>query len=477
MNKIKSKLIFLFFILIFSNVGDVFADEIIIVSEDKEYSSNYRGNPIDWRDRWGKSYVSDHITDQGAFGVCWAFTAVADFESEMEFTNQFFDLNEDYSEQQLISCCEDCLVEPYDPDCLYSSGSPILGNFWLKDNMDFLNLEFSFPFDMLWYQGTCTIPECNSKLKSLKKVKSENRNVLWDCTNINLNFHLGDELEIIEYCLYSSGPLIGYFDSYEFPDHSMLIIGTTPGGDLILKNSWGDGFIEHNEFPGLIQEGSFIPENDYDVTCSNFDGDDFCFWGIKGLRFEGSKPASCNDLSSYCGSSKLDCNDLDGSSDGWGCQFSCGNGYCDPWEDCHFCFEDCWMQGGKERSFCCGDNICSEEYGETCDLCSQDCCPGLENGICDFAERCEESNGDCIGGEGGCGFNRLCVEYNPNNGAEQETCAQICDSESNAAWYRIECPRNNNNFQYLDITGYNDFGPYPGDIPHEEEWRCCEIIS
>ena len=85
--------------------------------------------------------------------------------------------------------------------------------------------------------------------------------------------------------------------------------------------------------------------------------------------------------------------------------------------------------------------------------------PWLENGICDFAERCEESNGDCIGGEGGCGFNRLCVEYNPNNGAEQETCAQICDSESNAAWYRIECPRNNNNFQYLDHISifYNIF--------------------
>ena len=240
-----------------------------------------------------------------------------------------------------------------------------------------------------------------------------------------------------------------------------------------MKNSWGDGFIEHNEFPRLIQEGSFISENDYDVTCSNFDGDDFCFWGIKGLRFEGSKPSSCNDLSSPCGSSKLDCNDLDGSSDGWGCQFSCGNGYCDPWENCHFCFEDCWMQGGKERSFCCGDGTCSEEYGETCDLCSQDCCPGLENGICDFAERCGESNGDCIGEQGGCSLNQLCTNFNPNNGELTESCSLRCDSKLNAVWSFIECPQEG----YEDITGDNNLGPYLGYGSHEEEWRCCEIIS
>jgi len=321
--------------------------------------------------------------------------------------------------------------------------------------------------------GVCTLPECNFRFTLTEKTKIlKNRNVRWNCDEVNLMYNPGNELEIIEYCLHSTGTLIGYFDLVG-EDHSMLIIGTTSNGDLLVKNSWNDGVITINLYPRKIQSGLYVDESDLDDRCINNDGDAYCFWGIKGLRYPGSKPSSCNGLS--CSSPKMDCNDEDSTE--WGCQFSCGNGYCDPWENCHFCFDDCWISGENEKSsFCCGDDVCDENYGETCDLCAQDCCPYFENGICDYTERCGESSGDCIGEEGGCGAGKLCTNFNPNTGELIESCSLRCDSESNAAWFRIECPQEG----YLDITGDNNLGQYFPEYfnidPHEEEWRCCELI-
>ncbi|MDX1779428.1 MAG: hypothetical protein R3339_11160, partial [Thermodesulfobacteriota bacterium] len=60
----------------------------------------------------------------------------------------------------------------------------------------------------------------------------------------------------------------------------------------------------------------------------------------------------------------IDCNDPD-------CLGLCGNGRCDPCEDCEGCPEDCAGRrlGKLSERFCCGDGIpqTAEEDGTICD--------------------------------------------------------------------------------------------------------------
>lgn len=96
----------------------------------------------------------------------------------------------------------------------------------------------------------------------------------------------------------------------------------------------------------------------------------------------------------------------------------CGDGQCDPGEDCGSCETDCGA--------CCGNTVCEPDLGEDCDLCPADCgCTCGEQcllGTCEFmaCEGLECGSDGCGGSCGGCSESYLCQDglcvFNPSCG-------------------------------------------------------------
>jgi hypothetical protein len=111
----------------------------------------------------------------------------------------------------------------------------------------------------------------------------------------------------------------------------------------------------------------------------------------------GPAPAAetlCNDGIDEDCDGNADCADADCSSDP---ACLCGNGICDPGEDCHTCSEDCISKtGGKPSTrYCCGDEIC--ESAEDSINCAVDCgAPAIcTDGACDPNEDQCSCPADC----------------------------------------------------------------------------------
>ncbi len=93
-----------------------------------------------------------------------------------------------------------------------------------------------------------------------------------------------------------------------------------------------------------------------------------------------STETSCTDGTDNDCDLDVDCDDSDCSGDP-ACQ--CGNGTCDPGEDCNSCLEDCIF---KKNQYCCGDGTC--EGIEDSINCAIDCGGGsyCDDGTCDPGE-------------------------------------------------------------------------------------------
>jgi len=80
-------------------------------------------------------------------------------------------------------------------------------------------------------------------------------------------------------------------------------------------------------------------------------------------------PEDCGECPDMCGDGVCqlfeDCHTCE---EDCGPCFWCGDGYCDPEEDCESCPEDCGT-----CSFLCGDGICEQFLGENCANCPMDC--------------------------------------------------------------------------------------------------------
>jgi hypothetical protein len=85
-------------------------------------------------------------------------------------------------------------------------------------------------------------------------------------------------------------------------------------------------------------------------------------------------PGDCGQCPDLCGDGVCqlmeDCNSCEADC---GPCFWCGDGYCDPNEDCAGCPEDC-----GQCPILCGDGICEQLLGESCANCPQDCSCGGE---------------------------------------------------------------------------------------------------
>lgn len=118
---------------------------------------------------------------------------------------------------------------------------------------------------------------------------------------------------------------------------------------------------------------------------------------------EGSPGPKCGngtcDPNENCSNCALDC----------GVCPSCGNGKCDENETCSSCPQDC----GQCAS--CGDGKC-EKPQENCQTCAPDCgvCPGCGDGVCTAPNEtcftCPSDCGKCMGcGDGVCSGNETCA--------------------------------------------------------------------
>ena len=91
----------------------------------------------------------------------------------------------------------------------------------------------------------------------------------------------------------------------------------------------------------------------------------------------------------------------------------CGDGACQPDEDCWLCPEDC--------GDCCGDNICSADPLESCSTCPWDC------GECCGDGECAELEGEtcitCVEDCGQCCGNGVCT---PGHTEDCHTCQEDC---------------------------------------------------
>lgn len=111
-----------------------------------------------------------------------------------------------------------------------------------------------------------------------------------------------------------------------------------------------------------------------------------------------------------CGGSCGDCAEHEACVEG-ACAYVpwCGDGACDPDEDCISCEPDCGP--------CCGNGLCQEELGENCESCVSDCaCPscGQEcvQANCLFTACDGRQCGDdgCQGSCGDCGEHEACQD-------------------------------------------------------------------
>lgn len=113
----------------------------------------------------------------------------------------------------------------------------------------------------------------------------------------------------------------------------------------------------------------------------------------------------------------------------------CGDGHCDPDEDCATCPPDC--------GDCCGNDMCEPHLSENCYLCPVDCPCGCGEecgfGTCLFTACNDRQCGDdgCGGSCGSCGDHYDCVE---GNCVYVPWCGDgVCDPEENCSSCPVDC--------------------------------------
>ena len=214
---------------------------------------------LDWRTRPEGSYVSD-VRWQGVCGSCWAFAALATFESQVMIVRGEPGTDLDLSEQYILSCNATA------GDC---------GGGWMEGAMEFLRLAGTPPEACFTYMGDDAIPcreSCHATLDLLEKVDQ-----WWFVTagtahqaSIKAALQYGPlsaALAIHENFMGYTG---GIYDAYGSPDtgegHAVLLVGYDDAQQCwIAKNSWGTDWGEHGYFRVAYDSGCEFA--DYTVGC------------------------------------------------------------------------------------------------------------------------------------------------------------------------------------------------------------------
>ncbi|HYQ58205.1 MAG TPA: PKD domain-containing protein [Draconibacterium sp.] len=253
----------------------------------------------DWRDRHGKNWMSP-VANQSTCGACWAFAPTAATEA---MANLYFNqlLNFDLSEQDVLSC---------------SGGGSCSGGY-PSTAMNYIQKtgivdEITFPYakeDLACNQkannpneqvkisgfvayGSSTYPKTEDDLKRMLIEKGPLSSALYDWKHA---------MALAGYLVVKEGDLIYYRD----PATKFRYWVTVEAGDpligktlWIFKNSWGSGFGDggyvyvETTLSNITQtygiEAPVVSTiNNYEVVCTDNDGDGYYFWGL------GEKPANC----------------------------------------------------------------------------------------------------------------------------------------------------------------------------------------
>ena len=183
----------------------------------------------------------------------------------------------------------------------------------------------------------------------------------------------------------------------------------------------------------------------------------------------------CKTIVATCGDGNCD-PDEDCSScdvDCGTCPATCGDGNCDPDEDCSSCDVDC---GTCPAS--CGDGNC--DPGEDCSSCDVDCgtCPATcGDGNCDPDEDCTSCDVDCGICPASCGDGVMegSEECDPPNGTDCDndcrvivsTCGNtVCDSDEDCATCESDCGQ---------CTGECGDSPLQGVLCHQPPDNSCSL--
>lgn len=193
---------------------------------------------LDWRDTPSGSYVSD-VRWQGVCGSCWAFTAMAAFESALMVATDTPDVDPDLSEQYILSCNWD-------------AGTCQGG--WLEGALEFLRLAGAPTEACFVYMGNDQIPcrtSCHTTLDLLEKVDD-----WWFVTagfadQVAIKTALQDGPLSATLMIHDNfmGYTGGIYDAYGSPEtgdgHTMMLVGYDDAQQCwIAKNSWGTGWGE-----------------------------------------------------------------------------------------------------------------------------------------------------------------------------------------------------------------------------------------
>lgn len=257
---------------------------------------------FDWRNVNGKNYMTS-VKDQGECGGCWAFAAAGALEGEI---NAYYgkSLNEDLSEQDLISCS--------------GAGSCDGG---------YLDLALNYVYNTGVVQENC-LPFIESNGSCSAKCSNGE---VWKISNFS---YAGNSVEEVQQTLVSKGPIVAampiYEDFYYYTGgiyrhvsgnftgtyHAVVIAGYGESGGVpywIVKNSWDTDWGENGYFriyyDGLILDTRYYLAIDAPVPpagtakCEDADEDGYCVWGL------GEKPSDCP----VCDDVIQDCDDSNAS--------------------------------------------------------------------------------------------------------------------------------------------------------------------
>ncbi len=252
-----------------------------------------------------------------------------------------------------------------------------------------------------------------------------------DAADLSDGNALADQLEIADEVDDASGPdvTVTEVSDVEATDIEITDIEIT---DLMDDESSPDDLAD--DLPGEVaQEVVDDVQSDLVPVCDCGCGEE-CVDGS--CNFTACDGRQCGD--DGCGGSCGSCPEGMVCNQGW-CELeiTCGNGTCDPLEDCQTCPCDCGPCCGngtcqpllnedcqscpQDCGPCCGDAVCEPTHGEDCTVCPQDCGDCCGNGTCqpllsEDCQSCPQDCGECCG-DGAC---------EPSHGEDCVVCPQDC---------------------------------------------------